>query len=89
MAEPVGSDYQVRRLEEKVRLMQGAIDYVESMVEGLQYEPRVRDSRIRELEQENRTLRRRPEEQAPPPPRIPAPVREARRAAGAAQKARA
>jgi len=68
MAEPVGSDYQVRWLEEKVRLMQGTIDYVESVVEGLQYELRVRDFRIRELEQENRRLRKRLEEQAPPPP---------------------
>jgi transposase len=68
MAEPVGSDYQVRWLEEKVRLMQGTIDYVEAMVEGLNYELRVRDIRIRELEQENRRLRKRLEEQAPPPP---------------------
>jgi hypothetical protein len=68
MAEPVGSDYQVRWLEEKVRLMQGTIDYVEAMVEGLNYELRVRDFRIRELEQENTRLRKRLEEQAPPPP---------------------
>jgi hypothetical protein len=68
MAEPVGSDYQVKWLEEKVRLMQGTIDYVESVVEGLQYELRVRDLRIGELEQENRRLRKRLEEQAPPPP---------------------
>ena len=67
MAEPVGSEYQVRWLEEKVRLMQGTIDYVESMVEGLNYELRVRDFRIRELEQENARLRKRLEEQAPPP----------------------
>lgn len=67
MAEPVGSEYQVRWLEEKVRLMQGTIDYVESMVEGLNYELRVRDFRIRELEQENTRLRKRLEEQAPPP----------------------
>src|SRR5215204_6115815 len=73
MAEPVGSDYQVRWLEEKVRLMQGTIDYVESVVEGLRYELRVRDFRIRELEQENRRLRKRLEEQAPPPPPPAAP----------------
>ena len=75
MAEPVGSDYQVRWLEEKVRLMQGTIDYVEAMVEGLNYELRARDFRIRELEQENARLRKRLEEQAPPPapPQAPPP----------------
>src|SRR5215207_988100 len=73
MAEPVGSDYRVRWLEEKVRLMRGTIDYVESVVGGLNYELRVRDFRIRELEQENRRLRKRLEEQAPPPPAAPPP----------------
>jgi hypothetical protein len=75
MAEPDGGDYRVEWLEEKVRLMRGTIDYVESMVEGLEYELRVRDIRIRDLEKENALLRKRLEEQAPapPPPGAPPP----------------
>lgn len=71
MAEPDERDYQVKWLEEKVRLMQGTIDYVESIVSGLHYELRVRDIRIKELEKENALLRKRLEEQAPPPPPPP------------------
>ncbi len=68
MAEPDDRDYRIKWLEEQVRLMQGTIDYVESIVEGLNYELRVRDIRIKELEDDNALLRKRLEEQAPPPP---------------------
>ena len=73
MAEPDDRDYRIQWLEEQVRLTQQTVDYVESIVEGLQYELRVRDVRIDELEQENATLRQRLEEQAPPPPAPPPP----------------
>jgi len=71
MAEPDDRDYRIEWLEEQVRLMQGTIDYVESVVEGLQYELHARDIRIKELEHENATLLKRLEEQAPPPPPPP------------------
>lgn len=67
MAEPDDRDDRIKWLEEQVRLMQGTIDSVESIVEGLEYELRVRDIRIKELEKENALLRKRLEEQAPPP----------------------
>jgi len=67
------SDYQLKWLREQLRLLQGTIDYLEAMVEGLNYELRVRDIRIKELEKHNATLLKRLEEQAPPPPPAPAP----------------
>jgi hypothetical protein len=67
MTEPDERDCRIKWLEEQVRLMQGTIDYVESVVEGLNYELRVRDIRIGELQKENALLRKRLEEQAPPP----------------------
>ena len=67
MAEPDDRDYRIEWLEEQVRLTQQTVDYVESIVEGLQYELHVRDIRIKELEDENALLRKRLEEQAPPP----------------------
>lgn len=51
MAEPGGDEhreYQVKWLEEEVRLQRGTIDYLESLVEGLQYELRVREIRLKE-----------------------------------------
>src|SRR4051812_28239679 len=71
MAEPVGGEYRVRRLEEQVRLMGETIDYLSRVTRGLQYEPHTRDLRIGELEKENELLPRRREEQAPPPPPPP------------------
>jgi transposase len=68
MAEQDDRDYRIKWLEEQVGFLKGTIDYLESMVSGLQYELRVRDIRIDELRKENATLLKRLEEQAPPPP---------------------
>lgn len=71
MAEQDDRDGRVRMLEEQIRLLQGTIDYLEATVEGLNYELRVRDIRIEELQKENAALLKRLDEQAPPPPPPP------------------
>ena len=43
MAEPDERDYEVKRLEEQLRLERGTIDYLEALVEGLQYELHMRE----------------------------------------------
>ena len=55
MAEQDDRDYRIKWLEEQVGFLKGTIDYLESMVDGLHYELRVRDIRIDELQKENRT----------------------------------
>ena len=67
MAEPDEREYQIKRLTEEVRQHRGTINYLEALVEGLQYELHMRDIRIKELEKENALLCKRLEEQAPPP----------------------
>src|SRR5258708_5276074 len=66
MAEPDDRDYQVKRAEEQPQRIHGTGHTHELQVPGHQYEHRLRDIRIKELEQENARLRKRLEEQAPP-----------------------
>jgi transposase len=73
MAEQDDRDYRIQWLEEQVRLLRGTIDGLEGIVAGLNYELRVRDIRIEELQKENAALLKRLEEQAPPPPPGPPP----------------
>ena len=56
------------RLEHELKELRLTVRYLEDLVGGLEYELRARDYRIKRLEEENRTLRTRLEEQAPPPP---------------------
>lgn len=86
MAEQDDRDCRIRRLEERIGLTQGTIECLEAMVEGLNYELRVRDTRIEELQKENAALLKRLDEQAPPsappsgpPPFVKASVRPGRR----------
>lgn len=68
MAEQDGRDYQITWLNEQIGHLKGTIDYLESIVGGLNYELRVRDIRIEELQKQNAALLKRLDEQAPPPP---------------------
>lgn len=56
------------RLGHELNELRLAVEYLEDLVGGLEYELRARDYRIERLEGENRALRKRLEEQAPPPP---------------------
>ena len=56
------------RLGYELKELRLTVQYLEDLVGGLEYEIRARDYRIKRLEEENRTLRERLEEQAPPPP---------------------
>ena len=56
------------RLERELKELRLTVRYLEDLVGGLEYELRARDYRVKRLEEENRTLRERLEEQAPPPP---------------------
>jgi hypothetical protein len=87
MAEPDGRAYEVKHLEEQLRLERGTIDYLEALVDGLQYELHVReirlkekDQRIAELEQQVRELSEPaagdPKAAAAPAPALPAFVKE-------------
>ena len=67
MAEPDGRDYRIKWLEEQLRHMRGTIECLDALVQGLNYELRVRDIRIHELREENALLCKRLEEQAPSP----------------------
>jgi transposase len=52
----------------ELKELRAAVRELEALVGGLEYEIRARDYRIKRLEEENRTLRQRLQEQAPPPP---------------------
>src|SRR4051812_7588590 len=78
MAEPGKRDYGVKRLEEQLRLERGTIDYLEALVEGLQYELHVREIRLKEKDKHIAELEQRvpelseraagaPEAEAAPP----------------------
>ena len=53
--------------------LKASVTLLEARVSGLEYELRQRDLRVRDLEEQNATLRKRLEEQAPPPPPFPPP----------------
>ncbi|MGH7786872.1 MAG: IS66 family transposase [Candidatus Binatia bacterium] len=82
MAEPDERAYEMKRLEEEVRLQRGTIDYLEALVEGLQYELHMRGIRLKEKDQHIAELEQRVHELSehaagdsealPPPPSPPA-----------------
>ena len=61
------------RIAHELKELRGVVGELEDLVAGLQYELRVRELRIRDLERENARLHERLEEQAPPPPPPPPP----------------
>ncbi len=55
-------DQDIKCLREQVRLQQGTLDSLKSMIEGLNHELRLRDIRIAELEKKKATLLKRVQE---------------------------
>ena len=71
MAEPDGRTYEVKHLEEQLRLERGTIDYLEALVEGLQYELHVREIRLKEKDKRIAELEQRVREEVIAPSRSP------------------